>query len=126
MDVDGAEAPCKGIEGGPSCSRSIGKPASYFLEKADECFASFPPNSVLAVKFLEKGVSVHPNNVELLQRLAGEYAEAGKIEEAKGMLKKALELEVRRLLHGHRSVFLQAFPRQSICSSIPAGRVLQE
>ncbi|KAL8453620.1 hypothetical protein Emed_000755 [Eimeria media] len=97
MEVDGEEAP---PEGGPSggpppqiSSKSKGKPASFFLEKAEECFSSFPPNVRVAVKFLEKGLLLHPENIELLTRLAGEYAEGGRIEDAKGLLQKAIQLE---------------------------------
>lgn len=96
MEIDGAEkGPCRDPPGAPARSRAGGKPASFFLSKADECLSSFPPNFPLAIRFLEKGLSLHPNDVELLQRLAGEYAETGKIAEAKGMLQKAIEQDVR-------------------------------
>lgn len=98
MEVDGEEGPRD--EGGPPSAvtqlpRSSGKPASFFVSKAEECLSSFPPNLKLAVMFLEKGVSVHPNDVELLQKLAGEYAELGKTSEAKELLQKAIQLEAR-------------------------------
>ncbi|OEH77132.1 hypothetical protein cyc_05760 [Cyclospora cayetanensis] len=96
MEVDGAEAsnregPSPGAFS--SHSLSVGKPASFFLSSADDCLNAFPPNFKLAVKFLEKGLSIHPSNVDLLQRLAGEYAETGQTQEAKQLLNKAIELE---------------------------------
>ncbi|CDJ60005.1 hypothetical protein, conserved [Eimeria maxima] len=101
MEVDGEEGPLD-EGGGPSgattqLQRSTGKPPSFFLSKADECFSSFPPNLELAVKFLEKGVSVHPDDVELLQRLAGEYCELGRGDEAKELLQRAIQLEASPL-----------------------------
>ncbi|KAL8271108.1 hypothetical protein Esti_004962 [Eimeria stiedai] len=96
MELDGEEGPPGGGPSGgppPISSRSKGKPASFFLEKAEECFSSFPPNVPVAIKFLEKGLTLHPENTELLERLGGEYAEAGRIEEAKALLQKAIQLE---------------------------------
>ncbi|KAL8441826.1 hypothetical protein Emag_006871 [Eimeria magna] len=96
MEIDGEEAPPEGgPSGGPpqTSSKSKEKPASFFLKKAEEFLSSFPPNVPVAIKFMEKGLMSYPENTNLLERLAGEYAEVGRIEEAKSLLQKAIQLE---------------------------------
>ncbi|CDJ30355.1 uncharacterized protein EMH_0027910 [Eimeria mitis] len=99
MEIDGEEGPRDDGGGPPSSAEQLppsnGKSPSFFVSKAEEYLSLFPPNIMLAIKFLEKGLSIYPNDVELLQRLAGEYAEIGKTAEAKELLQKAIQLEAR-------------------------------
>lgn len=92
MEVDGEET-THNTEGQPS--RAEAQEALFFIQKADEALDTLPPNFDLALKFLEKGVQLHPRNQVLLQRLAGEYAERGETEKAKALLRTAIAEEVR-------------------------------
>ncbi|PFH37757.1 tetratricopeptide repeat-containing protein [Besnoitia besnoiti] len=68
-------------------------PPSFFLQKAEKCLESFPPEFALSLKFLRKGVSVHPNDVSLLVRTAEMLTEEGRLDEAKQLLQKAIKIE---------------------------------
>ncbi|PHJ26125.1 tetratricopeptide repeat-containing protein [Cystoisospora suis] len=76
-----------------SSSATTNLSPSFFLQKAESCLQTFPPNFALSLRFLLKGVSVHPNNVTLLVRTAEALCEEGRLEEAKELLQRAIQIE---------------------------------
>ncbi|KFH04525.1 tetratricopeptide repeat-containing protein [Toxoplasma gondii MAS] len=79
-----------------SSADSSSLPPSFFLQKAESLLNAFPPDFALALKFLKRGVSVHPSDVSLLVRTAEMLSEEGQLEEAKQLLQRAIEVEPDR------------------------------
>ncbi|KEP62117.1 UNVERIFIED_CONTAM: tetratricopeptide repeat-containing protein [Hammondia hammondi] len=79
-----------------SSTGSSSLPPSFFLQKAESFLTAFPPDFALALKFLKRGVSVHPSDVSLLVRTAEMLSEEGQLEEAKQLLQRAIEVEPDR------------------------------